>query len=93
MILTGIEASYGANDNSENVTYTLRAVDANGNSSAITTWSHAGGTKFATNTGYAIDSNTWSGKYLYVTGSNGSYDGSGYTVTVIFTNIECFQGV
>ena len=91
MVLTGIEASYGVNNNSEAVTYTLRAVDSNGNATAIATWSHAGGTKFTSYTSYSISSSFWSGKYLYVTGSNSSYNGSGYTVSVIFTNGSCME--
>ena len=91
MVLTGIESSYGVNNNSEKVTYRLWSVDSSGSSTVLLQWDHAGGNKFASSISNSIASEAWNGTYLYITGSNSSYDGVGFTVTVIFTNSLCMS--
>ena len=89
MVLTGVESSYGVNNNSENVRYTLWGVDSTGTAQSLLDWDHVGGNKFAESLFNSVGSNDWDNKYLYVTGNLSSYDGSGFTVTVIFTNNNC----
>ena len=89
MILTGIESSYGVNNNGEDVRYTLWGVDATGTAQALLEWDHLGGDKFAESLNNNVSSQNWDNKYLYVTGNLSGYNGAGFTVTAIFTNSNC----
>jgi len=85
--LTGIQSAYGNVVNSENVTYALRTVDANGNEQTIQTWLHAGGAK---HTSVQVSpNNQWENKSIYITIIGGPAAGSGFSVTLTFTNNSC----
>jgi len=85
--LTGIQSAYGNVVNSENVTYAIRTVAANGAEETITTWTHGGGAK---HTSVAVPANDqWQDKSIYITIIDGPAAGSGFSVTLTFTNGGC----
>ena len=85
--LTGIQSAYGNVVNAENVTYALRTVDLNGTEQTIETWFHAGGAKHASV--QVSPNDQWQNKSIYITIIDGPAAGSGFSVTLTFTNNSC----